>query len=235
MDANEELKQGRQIAQAALAAGLKHVVFSSLEDSRPLNRDGKLADGSPLPPLADPEGEAWIIPHFDAKGAIRQYMIDAGVPATYVQMSCYLDNLLGMMQPQRQEDGSRVIALPMADKATGWMAIDDCGEAVKTIFEHPDEHMSKTYGLAGENITTDELAATLSRVTGEPFVYVPIPMETMASFGFPGADDLARMFGALYCAPEHCVRDPKLTRLLNPKTKSVAEWAEAHKEDLTQA
>lgn len=232
LDAGKELAQGKSIADSAKAAGLEHVVFSSLEDTRQLNKDGKLAQGEPLAPLSDPEGEAWVVPHFDAKGAIRAHMLDIGLPATFVQLSCYPDNLLGGLKPQVQEDGSRALAIPMADKATGWVAVADTGGSVLTILKDREAHLGKTYGLAGDNITTEELTATLSEVTGQTFKYAPVPMEVFAGFGFPGADDMARMFGALYCVPEHCPRDPEQTRKLNPATQSVRQWAEANKEAL---
>lgn len=43
-------------------------------------------------------------------------------------------------------------------------------------------------------MTCKEIAYTFSKVLGVPVVYNDVPTEVYASFGFPGADDLANMF-----------------------------------------
>jgi len=196
-------------------------------------QEGKLAVDKPLEPLQDKDGEKWIVPHFDGKGVVQAYMEELKLPATFVRYSMYLENFLGGLKARKQEDGSYVLAMPMADKPTGVIAVDDAGPAVAAIFDHRDEYMGKTIGLANENLTMAEMAAAFSEGTGEKFAYAPLPMEVFAGFGFPGADDLARMMAALYCAdPKYCPRSPEETKKLNPALRSVKDWAAANKAGL---
>lgn len=219
-----ELEQGKQVADACKAEGVEVTVYSSLEDTRPLNAAGRLAIKDLKPLVGD-----YIVPHFDAKGAIRQYMIEQGLSATFVQLSFYAQNLITMMKPQLQADGTRTLVLPMADKPMGLMDVSELGAITLPIFRDPAAHRGKTYGLANDLLTGDEIAATMSAATGSPFKYVPVSYETFVSFGFPGADDMGRMFAALYCVPEECPRDPKATAALFPGLTTFAQFCERNK------
>ncbi|HVT98395.1 MAG TPA: NmrA family NAD(P)-binding protein, partial [Acidobacteriaceae bacterium] len=82
----KELAQARNLAQAAKAAGLRHVIWSTLEDTRrwvPLNDDR-------MPTLMG----KYKVPHLDAKGEANQMFIDAGVPTTLLNTSFYWDNFI---------------------------------------------------------------------------------------------------------------------------------------------
>jgi uncharacterized protein YbjT (DUF2867 family) len=70
----KELTQAANMAQAAREAGLRHVIWSTLEDTRrwvPLEDDR-------MPTLMG----KWKVPHFDAKGEADHLFADAGVPTT---------------------------------------------------------------------------------------------------------------------------------------------------------
>ena len=82
----KEQAQARNLAEAAAAAGLKHVIWSTLEDSRrwvPLDDDR-------MPTLMD----NYKVPHFDAKGAADHFFTEAGLPVTFLLTSFYWDNLI---------------------------------------------------------------------------------------------------------------------------------------------
>ena len=71
-----EITQAGNMAQAAKAAGVKHVIWSTLEDTRefvPLDDDR-------MPTL---QGK-YKVPHFDAKGEANHFFTDAGVPTTFL-------------------------------------------------------------------------------------------------------------------------------------------------------
>ena len=93
------------MAQAALDAGVKHVVWSTLEDTREF-----VAPGSRMPVLMG----KYNVPHFDGKGEANRAFIDRGLPTTLLYTSFYWDNLIHFgMQPQRGADG--VLGLRVAD------------------------------------------------------------------------------------------------------------------------
>jgi uncharacterized protein YbjT (DUF2867 family) len=82
----EKEQQGAtNMARAAKAAGVKHVVWSTLEDTRKLV---PLSDNR-MPTL---QGK-YKVPHFDAKGEINHVFTDLGLPVTFLQTSFYWDNM----------------------------------------------------------------------------------------------------------------------------------------------
>ena len=93
-----ELVQAHAMAEAARDAGIEHMIWSTLEDTRhwvPLDDDR-------LPTL---HGK-YKVPHFDAKGEANRWFIDAGVPTTFLLTSFYWDNLIHFgMGPRRGSDG----------------------------------------------------------------------------------------------------------------------------------
>jgi uncharacterized protein YbjT (DUF2867 family) len=92
-----EQSQARSMAQAAKSAGLRHVIWSTLEDTR---RWLKLDDPR-MPTLM----ERYKVPHFDAKGESDEFFRQAGVPTTFLLTSYYWDNLIHFgMGPLRLGD-----------------------------------------------------------------------------------------------------------------------------------
>jgi uncharacterized protein YbjT (DUF2867 family) len=74
------------MAKAAKAAGVKHVIWSTLEDTR---KWVPLTDKR-MPTL---QGK-YKVPHFDAKGESDRIFTDLGVPTTFLLTSFYWENLL---------------------------------------------------------------------------------------------------------------------------------------------
>jgi uncharacterized protein YbjT (DUF2867 family) len=107
----KELAQVRSMAEAARSNGLKHVIWSTLEDTR---KWVPLSD-SRMPTL---QGN-YKVPHFDAKGEANALFTEAGVPTTFLQTSFYWDNLIHFgMGPRADENGNLGFALPMGDTST---------------------------------------------------------------------------------------------------------------------
>jgi uncharacterized protein YbjT (DUF2867 family) len=82
----KEMAEVQNMAQAAKETGLKHAIWSTLEDTRqyiPLHDDR-------MPTLMG----NYKVPHFDAKGESNHYFTDAGIPATFLYTSFYWDNLV---------------------------------------------------------------------------------------------------------------------------------------------
>ena len=81
-------------------------------------------------------------------------------------------------------------------------------------------------GIAGEQLTGNDMAAKLSKALGEEVTYNAISPGTYRSFGFPGAEDLGNMF-QFYAEQEKYLdemRDPKISRQLNPELKDFDTW-----------
>jgi uncharacterized protein YbjT (DUF2867 family) len=221
----KEIAQARAMAQAAREAGVKHVIWSTLEDTR---RRVPLSDDR-MPTLMG----KYKVPHFDAKGEANQAFLDSGVPTTLLHTSFYWENFIYFgMGPKRGSDGKLAITMPMADKRLPGIAAADIGRCAFGIFKRGAEYAGKSLGIAGEHLTGTQMAAALSRALGQEVVYNAVTPEAFRAFGFPGAEDLGNMFQykrdfeAEYCA----FRDLAVSRALNPALKTFDEWLAAHKD-----
>jgi len=214
-----EMQHAANMANAAKAAGVSHVIWSTLEDTR----DYVPLDDDRMPTL----GERYKVPHYDAKGEANHFFTDAGVPTTFLQTSFYWDNFIYFgMGPQRGDDGSLSITFPTGDGRIAGIASEDIGAAAYGVFKAGPEMIGRTVSIAGEHLTGAQMAAAFSRVVGEPVTFNAVPPEVYRSFGFPGAEDLGNMFQfTTEFEDQYCgVRDIDETRALNPKLKSFDEW-----------
>jgi len=218
-----ELAHAANMADAARDAGLRHVVWSTLEDTRqwvPLDDDR-------MPTLMG----KYKVPHFDAKGEADRLFVDRGVPTTFLLTSFYWDNFIFFGSgPQRGEDGRLRLTMPMGRAKLPGIAAEDIGRAAYGIFREGTGLVGQRIGIAGGKLTGEEMAAGLTAALGEPVLYNPVPPEVYRGFGFPGADDLGNMFQFKHDfeADFTGARDVERTRRLNPKLQSYEEWLAAN-------
>jgi uncharacterized protein YbjT (DUF2867 family) len=215
----KEMTEAAAMARAAKAAGLKHVIWSTLEDTR---KWVPLSDNR-MPTLMG----KYKVPHFDAKGESNRLFMESGVPATLLLTSFYWDNFIYFgMGPQRGPDGRLGITLPMGDKKLPGIAAEDIGGCAYAIFQRGIEYAGKTVGIAGEHLTGAEMAATFSRALGQDVVYNDVAPEVYRGFGFPGADDLGNMFqfkrdfNDYFCG----IRSIAVSEALNPELQTFDVW-----------
>jgi uncharacterized protein YbjT (DUF2867 family) len=219
-----ELTQARNMAQAAKSAGVQHVIWSTLEDTRnwvPLTDDR-------MPTLMG----KYKVPHFDAKGEADGIFRDLGVPTTFLLTAFYWENLIYFgMGPQRGPDGNLAITLPMDDKKLPSIAVDDIGKAAYGIFKRGREFINQTVGIAGEHLSGADMAARLTQALGQEVRYNNVPPEVYRSLGFPGADDLGNMFQFNRDFDEYFrgARNLGFTRTLNPELQTFEQWLAEHK------
>ncbi len=215
----KEMAEAKTFADAAKKAGLKHVIWSTLEDTRefvPLDDDR-------MPTL----NGKYKVPHFDGKGESNKFFTKAGVPTTFLYPSFYWDNFIYFgAGPKKGADGKLQLTLPLGDAKMGGIAAEDIGKCAYGIFKKGKEFIGKKVGLAGGQLTGEDMAAELSKALGQPVSYNKVPASVYRSFGFPGADDLGNMF-QFYDEFENEVnglRDVGSSKQLNPKLQSFPEW-----------
>jgi uncharacterized protein YbjT (DUF2867 family) len=216
---DKESMQARAIANAAGAAGVRHAIWSTLEDTRkwiPL-------DDTRMPTLM----ERYKVPHFDAKGDADRFFVDAGVPTTFLVASFYWDNMIHFgMGPKKGQDGVLAITFPMADRKLAGIAAEDIGKCAYGIFKGKAEYIGKYVGLAGDHITGDNMASTLAKALGRKVVYNDVSPDVYRGFGFPGSDDLGNMF-QFYRDFEQVglgLRDLRVSSALNPALQNFETW-----------
>lgn len=215
----KEMAQAKAMAEATKAAGLRHVTWSTLEDTRkwvPLSDDR-------MPTL---EGTCKV-PHFDGKGESNHFFTDAGVPTTFLLTSFYWDNFIHFgMGPKKGPDGKLAITFPMDDKKLPGIAAEDIGKCAYGIFKKGNEYIGKTVGISGEQLTGGQMATVFTEVLGKEVHYNSVPPDVFRGFGFPGADDLGNMFQfkrdfeGYFCG----ARNPSVARSLNPSLQDFKTW-----------
>ena len=213
----KEKEEVKKMAAAAKEAGLKHVIWSTLEDVRkyvPLEDDR-------MPTLQ----EKYKVPHFDGKGEADQYF--EGIPTTFMLASYYWENLIYFgMGPKKGDDGKYSITFPMGDKKMAGIAAEDIGKCAYGIFKKGDSMIGKRIGIAGDQLSCSEMAKALSKHLDKDVVYQEVTPAVYRSFGFPGADDIGNMFQFYRDFDHVCneTRDVKKSREINPELQSFDQW-----------
>jgi uncharacterized protein YbjT (DUF2867 family) len=220
----KEYSHASALAHAAEYAGLDHVIWSTLEDTRrwiPLDDDR-------MPTLMG----KYKVPHFDGKGEADRVFRDLGLPVTFLLTSFYWENMIHFgMGPKRGADGRLAITFPMGDKKLPGISSDDIGKCAYGIFKKGREFIGRTVGIAGEHLTGKQMAAALTEALGEEVRYNDVSPETYRGFGFPGAQDLGNMFQfkrdveQVFCG----ARDIGTARSLNPSLKTFKAWLDENK------
>ena len=219
----KEKTQAKNIADAAKTAGVKHVIWSTLEDTRKL----MASDDTRMPMLQ----KNYRVPHFDAKAEANAYF--SGLPATYLVTSFYWDNLyLFGLAPKKGDDGVYSWTFPMGNAKLAGIAAEDIGKAAYGIFKGGQQYIGKTVGIVGENLTITEIGEKLSKGLGiGPVKYnAPEPNDYRA-YGFQGADEYGNMFQVYRDFEKQVLgaRSIETTRALNPQLQTFDQWLEKNK------
>jgi uncharacterized protein YbjT (DUF2867 family) len=225
----KEKSQAKNIADAAKAAGVKHVIWSTLEDTRKF-----MAAGDTRMPMLQ---EKYRVPHFDAKAEADSYF--AGLPATLLVTSFYWDNLFMFgLAPKKGDDGQYSWTFPMGTSKLAGIAGEDIGKSAYGIFKAGPKYIGKTVGIAGEFLTIDEMGAKLSKGLGiGPVKYNAVDANVYRGFGFPGADEMGNMFQADRDFEKEMMANRSLdvTRSLNPALQTFDQFVAKNKTQIQAA
>jgi uncharacterized protein YbjT (DUF2867 family) len=204
-----ELALGRELADAAHAAGVQHVVWSGLENVEARTASTKWA------------------PHFTEKAMVEDYIRTLPLRSTFLYLAFYYSNLLEYYVPQQGVDGSLTIAMylpadvpmPFVDPLTA------TGPAALEVFDHPEKYAGQALPVIGEILTARQIVETFAAVTGKRAHYASACTREALLHHFPelGTDELlvrelvgmaeyAVEFG--YYAPE---RDLAWSRKIDPQ------------------
>jgi uncharacterized protein YbjT (DUF2867 family) len=214
-----ELTQASNMARATRKAGLKHVVWSTLEDTR---KTVPLSDNR-LRTLQ----EHYKVPHFDAKGEADAVFAAEGAPTTYLLAAFYWENLIYFgMGPRKGEQGGFTFALPLGGQKLPGIGAGDIGKCAYGVFREGTSLAGQRIGISGENLSGAEMAAKLGQALGQDVGFFDMPFDMYRGLGFPGADDLGNMFEFQAIGGEGFLkaRDPKRSRELNSELQDFSAW-----------
>jgi uncharacterized protein YbjT (DUF2867 family) len=210
---NQEAERAQHAIDAAKAAGVDHVIWSTLPNAK---------DGS---------GGVLDVHHFTGKAVVDEFVAAAGFAHyTFVEAPFYFQNLAGMMAAQPLPDGSKGWAVPMDPSASVIHAgdVNDVGRVVARAFEQPERvGNGKHLAVAPAALSWAEIVSTLN-AHGHDLAVVQVPADVYDGF-FPGAEELREMYqwfeGYTYFGPD---ADKKLanTRELYPAALTTfTDWA----------
>lgn len=218
-----ELRHARAMADAAAAAGLHHVVFSTLEDTRQLSP----LDDQRIPTLRG----RYKVPFYDGKADAEVTFRESGIPTTFLRTALFWENLIAFgFGPHRGADGTLALTYALGNARMPAIAARDIGKVAYTVFRRPGEFAGQTISIAGEHLTGHQMADQLTRALGEQVRYNPVPPDMFRTFPIPAADEIANMFCYYQdFEAEVCgARDLDLTRALNPDLQTFGTWLSAN-------
>lgn len=194
-----EVRQGRALADAAVAAGVQYYIFSTLPHVG-RNSGGKY-------PKVD---------HFDAKAEVEEHIRALPIRSAFFAPGSFMQNFSGMMAPRPVGDGTYAIA-SVAAPQTQLPLIDitsDAGKFVGTILAEPEKFEGKVLSSAARLYTMEEIVQIISKETGKTVRYTQLPESVFRGFLPPhGADHLVQML--LYFQD---------VGYFGPNTKEAVEW-----------
>jgi uncharacterized protein YbjT (DUF2867 family) len=227
--AEKEKAQAKNIADAAKRAGVKHVIWSTLEDTRRF----MAADDKRMPMLQG----TYRVPHLDAKDEANEFF--SGLPVTYLLTAFYWDNLYTFgLAPKKGAEGGYAWAFPMGQAKLAGIAAEDIGKAAYAIFKAGPKFIGKTVGIYSEALTIEEMGQKLSSGLGlGPVHYHAAEADEYRGYGFPGADEMGNMFQFFRDFEKEMIgaRDANLTRSLNPALLNFDQFIQQNRSAILAA
>ncbi|EGC28618.1 hypothetical protein DICPUDRAFT_159931 [Dictyostelium purpureum] len=184
----KEFEYGAKAANAALAAGVKHFVFSSLASPSVIS-NGEIS-----------------VPHYDLKYKIEVYARELSKKhpefiTSFIYAPFYMQNFNSFFKLQKCDDGTYSLDMPL-DPNTKFPIdlgdVEDIGPIFIGIINNPTKYSGKTVVYSGSALTGDQIAQFLSKYTKVPVKFNYIPPEIFSKNPFEGADEIADMF-RFYC------------------------------------
>ncbi|MEV4752901.1 NmrA family NAD(P)-binding protein [Streptosporangium sp. NPDC049248] len=176
--AEDEVRWGHNVADAAHASGVEHLVYASLSG---VGRH----DTEKLPQ------------NVVSKWRIEQRIKRLGLPATFLRLVSFMENYTGAYH---LSDGAVSTAFT-ADVPQQIMAVDDVGAFTALAFAQPGEWIGRAVDLAGDELTPVQIAAAISEAIGRPLPYVQIPIEAIAAAGEEQRRGVGAGPGGAFSAP----------------------------------
>ncbi|TIO75318.1 MAG: NmrA/HSCARG family protein [Mesorhizobium sp.] len=163
----EETSQGIIAADAAKAAGIGHLIYSSVADA-----DKKTG-----------------IPHFESKYLVERHVAGLGIPYTISAPVAFMENAVAPWSAGVLSQGTHAFALP-AKRPLQLVALADIGAFVAALAERRESVFGRRFDFAGDELSGEEQARILSQAIGRPITYQEIPIAVARQ----QSEDAAAMF-----------------------------------------
>jgi uncharacterized protein YbjT (DUF2867 family) len=195
-----ETDQAKAAADAAVEAGARYLIFSTLPHA------GKLSGG-----------KLQHVVHFDAKADAEEYIRGLPIKSAFLSLGSFMQNFHELLAPRPVGDGTYVVAnilkpdtpLPLID------VVADAGKFVGAVLAEPDEYAGAVLSAAVGSYTYEEITRAMSEATGKTIVYTQVPDDVFRGFLPPQyADELVEML--------QLIRD---YGYYGPRQAELVEWS----------
>jgi uncharacterized protein YbjT (DUF2867 family) len=196
---DREIRQGKCLADAAVASGVQYFIFSTLPHA------GKCSNGRYAK-----------VDHFDSKAEVAAYIRMLPIRSAFFAPGSFMQNFSGIMAPHPVGDGTYALSnvvspqtqLPLIDIA------GDTGKYVGAVLAEPEKFEGKVLSAATRLYSMEEITEILSHVTGKTVKYNQLPEQVFKGFLPPPAvEHLVQML--LYFQD---------FGYYGPQTKGSVEW-----------
>ncbi|MEU2853765.1 NmrA/HSCARG family protein [Streptomyces syringium] len=166
-DVTVEVRQGKALIDAAAAAGLGHIVLTSVAHA---DRDTG-------------------VPHYESKHLVEQHLRSAGVPWTVIAPAAFMDNYAGSWILDGLREGTFAWPMP-ADRPLTLISAADIGAFAALVLRRRDEFTGRRIDIASDERTPRQIAETLAAAIGRPITHQQVPLADVRT----RSADLAAMF-----------------------------------------
>ena len=149
----KEIQYGKNMADAAKKSNIAHFVYNSV-----CNADSNTG-----------------VPHFESKNVIEQYIKSIGIPFTIIRPVKFMENYY-IPQVFKGILGGKLFDSIQGGKKHQLIAVDDIGKYVAAVFASPDKFMGKTVEIAGDELSNENIAATMAEVLGINVKFKRLPL-----------------------------------------------------------
>ncbi len=151
VDTGLELKQGKNIIDACIKTGVKHLVFSS---------------------AAHAENEKTGLPHVDVKIDIEDYGRQSGIGFTILSPVQFMDNVGMKFLPVKK---GKIRGFIDGQAMVPYVAVRDIGLMAKIAFLGGETFYGRQIPLIGDLVSGKEVAALMGKIRKESFKYKDVP------------------------------------------------------------
>ncbi|KAJ1663359.1 hypothetical protein IW140_001909 [Coemansia sp. RSA 1813] len=174
-DFDAEYKQGKNIVDAAVAANVKNIIFSSLPSMKEIS-GGKYPN----------------VHHFEGKNRAEAYLKSNAdkIRGVAVHVGSYMENFVNYARVSPEDNETIEFPFPYSPEALLPLVdvANDTGAVVSYIISHFDDYVGRAIGVSGGYYSLQDMVGAFTEATGKPARYVQIPHAYFKS------EDLEQMF-----------------------------------------
>lgn len=189
-----EIRQGKTVADATRAAGVQHLVYSSV---------GAAHRG---------KGQK----HFESKWLIEQHIHSLEIPYTILRPAAFFENF-NWERAHILNGTFNAIGL-RPEKERQLIAVEDIAVFAALAFANPEQYLGKTIELAGDALTESQIADTFAKVIGRP-VKLTLPAGGLGR----GSDEEMKAMFAFFNGEAYDANIPAL-RKLHPRLLTLEAY-----------